>query len=171
MPFRAPDPESGVSTNFTTWADGEREAILAKADNAAKEEGIGGSSGGVARAVARGAQGPHGPRKGAHAAARGGRGAAPRVALGAHRGQLLLRRAAGQGVTRGPVRGAQPTPRVSLHVSAELGGGLQELRVLGRRLRGPRRPPERARCLVRRRVEGAAREARGVPKAHGLELP
>ena len=66
--------------------------------------------------------------------------------------------------------GTEPAARLPLHVRPGVGGGLPELLVLGRQLQRHRRAPGAPRRDAGRGLAGAAREARGLQAAHGLEL-
>src|SRR4051812_7420141 len=77
--------------------------------------------------VAEGAQGASGEGEGDDAAAgRAGAGAAG-AAVGARRGEVRLRYAAGEGEAGGALPREEPVDRVSLHVRAGLGGRVPEL--------------------------------------------
>ena len=66
--------------------------------------------------------------------------------------------------------GTEPAARLPLHVRSGLEGGMPQLLVLGRQLQRHRRAPEAPRRDAGRGVAGAAREARGLQAAPGLEL-
>src|SRR4029077_1771422 len=68
-------------------------------------------------------------REGVLAAARRAEPAAARAALGKGGEKVCVRRTEGRGVTRRPLRRAEPTDRVPLHVWSGLEGGLPELLV------------------------------------------
>ena len=70
-----------------------------------------------------------------------------------------------------PVRRARPAHRLAFHVRPRLERGLPELLVLGRQLQRRRRPPRASRHRLGGGLAGTARQARGLPQAHGLDVP
>ena len=95
---------------------------------------------------------------------------APQASAPADREGLRLRRPGRQGHAARPVRGAQATPALPLHVRTEPGRGLP--RVLDvRRPDRPPRPPARPRHVVRTRPRVPDREARRLRETHGLDDP
>ena len=89
--------------------------------------------------------------EGSHAGARRARRRAPPAAAGPDREGVRLRRPGRQGRAARPVRGAQATAPLPLHVRAEPGRGLRRLLDVRRPGRPPR-PPARSRHVVRTRV-------------------
>ena len=97
---------------------------------------------------------------------------AARAAHGRGREGLRLRRARRTGRPARPVRRPPAAHRAALHVRSRVGGRLPELHRRGRRdLRRTARAPARPRHDARRRLAGAAREARAVPAEAGLDVP
>ena len=76
----------------------------------------------------------------------------------------------GQGDAGGSVQGPQPAGGAAFHVRAGLERGLQELFVLGRRLRAHGPASRRARHHAGGRLPRAAVEARRVQGADGLDV-
>ena len=77
----------------------------------------------------------------------------------------------GRVTPRRPVRRQGPAPGLSFHVRAGLERGLSELLVLGRQLQRRRRPSRASRHRAGGGVARAARQDRGLPQAHGLDVP
>ena len=77
----------------------------------------------------------------------------------------------GYGIPHRSLPRALAAPRLSLHVRPRVHRGVSVLLGDRGRLRRLRRPPRASRRHAVRGVAGAAREAAGVPAAHGLELP
>ena len=105
--------------------------------------------------------------EGADAGARCAGGGAAQAADGADRQGLRPRRNGRQGEPARPVPGAPPAPPLPLHVRTQSRGGLLHVCRPGR----PPRASQRARHLVRRRLQGADRQDRGLPTAHGMDFP
>ena len=91
------------------------------------------------------------------------------AALGQGRQGLRIRRAERQGHARRSVQGPEPARGAACHVRARMGRGLQELFVLGRRFRAHGPASRRARHHHGRGLARAARKARGVQEADGLD--
>ncbi|CAA9437484.1 MAG: hypothetical protein AVDCRST_MAG64-3904, partial [uncultured Phycisphaerae bacterium] len=123
------------------------------------------------REVGRGADGAPRGREGEYPPARRAGPAAARAAVGQGRPELRLRRDAGEGRAGRPVRRAQPTARLPLHVRPGLGRGVPELLV---RVRPPRRrhgTPGGPGRVAGDGLPRAAAEDRGVQAADGLAVP
>src|SRR5438876_5835621 len=108
--------------------------------------------------------------KGSHPGTRRARRQAPQAANGRDRQGLRLRRPRRQGEPARPLRGTQAAARLPLYVRAEPGRGLRRLLDVRRPDRPPR-PPARARHVLRARLPGADRQARGLQDANGLDDP
>src|SRR4029453_14494749 len=111
-----------------------------------------------------------GQGEGSHPGTRRARRRASPAAEGPDRQGLRLRRFGRQGDVARPVRGAQATAPLPLHVRAEPGRGLRRLLHVHRPDRPPR-PHPRPGHVLRDRVPRSEREDRAVPKAEGRAIP
>src|SRR6185312_8972197 len=124
----------------------------------------------LAAGMDRRAKGASGARKGIHAGARPTERRAARTALGQGREELRVRGPWRQGNAGRPVRRPQPASGPAFHVRARLERRLQELLVLGGRIRSHDPPSRRARHFAGRDIAGAPAKAARIQGADGLDL-